>query len=552
MKLTLRFLLFLLAATMIANCTKLEDILLEGPTELSTQEQRFFTENDCDGAVRLCYNAMAFDDWWQVHFWRLCNDAATDDAWVGDTIKNYDINPPRFSSAPVDTSKTKRDTISVPYYKRRIEIMQAGHYTLDARGERLRDFYQFNYKGIFLCNNALEGLNSAKIADDVRNRLIAETKFIRGFLYFELVKNFGSVPLITSNVPAGYLDTMSRISVPTVYAQIKRDFTDAAAVLPTLTEQKAKDRGRATQGAALAFLAKAELYDGKWDAALTTAEKVINQQIYALEPDFGDLWNPSNVNSAEFIFSLGTGVWPFNAFGNPIPVMCGTRAEKGWGYLCPTSNLEQHYLKDQDSIRLKWTIIKHLAAVPGDTTKRFNARPNESKSARFCRKLYVPSNQRLGGSGTKLPHNITFMRYADLLLIAAEAAAHLNKDVQARTYLEQVRKRVKLNTNLGLSGATLLDAIYKERRSELAFEGHRLFDLRRIKTSSNQPLIREVMGSNGSFVSYNSNSTDPYENSNKRELQNKGVNFNTSKHELWPIPQDELNRRGGLRQNPGY
>lgn len=544
MKLVLRVLLFLLVVIGLVTCEKLEENLLEGPIELSTQEQRFLTENDCDGAVRLCYNALAFDDWWQVHFWRLCNDAATDDAWVGDTVKNYDINPPRISNNPLDSNKARNDTIAAPPFKRRVEIMQAGHYTLDTRGERLRDFYQSNFKGIFLCNSAISGLSTSKIAENVKNRLTAEAKFLRGFYYFELVKNFGGVPVITSVVTTEYLDTMTRASVSKVYRQIKQDMTEAAAVLPTLTEQNAKDRGRATQGAALAFLAKAELYDGNWAAALAAAKKVIEAGDYTLEPDFGELWNPSNVNSKEFIFSIGTGVWAFNAFGNPIPLMCGTRAEKGWGYLCPTSNLEQHYLKDQDSVRLKWTIIKHQQPVPGDTTKRFNARPDVSKSARFSRKLYTPSQQRFGGSGTKLPHNVIFMRYADLLLMASEAAYQSNQPSLALDYLNLVRQRVKLPRKTDMND--LLDAIYKERRSELAFEGHRLFDLRRTKR------LDQVFGLNGAFVRHNQGSTDFYETNNKREKQDKGIKFTANKHELWPIPQDELNRRRGLRQNPGY
>lgn len=553
MKLMLRFCLFLLLLIGLATCEKLEDNLLQGPTDISTLEQRFLTEADCDGAVRLCYNATAFDDWWQVHFWRLCNDAATDDAWVGDTIKNYDINPPRISSNPLDTNRARNDTIAAPPYRRRIEIMQAGHYTLNTSGERLRDFYQSNFKGIFLCNNAISGLSTSKISESVKTRLIAEVKFLRGFYYFELAKNFGGVPLVTSLVPTEYLDTMTRRALPTVYAQIRQDFTDAAAGLPKLSEQSAKDYGRATSGAALAFLAKANLYDEKWDAALAAAQQVIDQGDYALEANFGDLWNPENVNSREFLFSIGTGIWSFNAFGNPIPVVCGTRAEKGWGYLCPTSNLEKHYLDNQDSVRLKWTIIKHQQAVPGDTTRRFNARPDVSKSGRFSRKLYTPALQRLGGSGSKLPHNIVFMRYADLLLIAAEAAAHANKPAEALNYLGQVRQRAKLDAPSGLSGQDLLEAIYDERRAELAFEGHRLFDLRRIRTGANTRLIHQVFGELGSFPSYNKfSNTDFYENNNTREKQDKGSQFKAGKHELWPIPQDELNRRRGLRQNGGY
>jgi hypothetical protein len=179
MKLVLRVLLFILVVTGLVTCEKLEENLLQGPTDISTLEQRFLTENDCDGAVRLCYNALAFDDWWQVHFWRMCNDAATDDAWVGDTVKNYDINPSRISNNPLDTNRTRNDTIAAPPFKRRIEIMQAGHYTLDARGERLRDFYQSNFKGIFLCNSAITGLSTSKIADNVKNIPLVLRKHIR-------------------------------------------------------------------------------------------------------------------------------------------------------------------------------------------------------------------------------------------------------------------------------------------------------------------------------------------------------------------------------------
>ena len=135
---------------------------------------------------------------------------------------------------------------------------------------------------------------------------------------------------------------------------------------------------------------------------------------------------------------------------------------------------------------------------------------------------------------------------ADLLLIAAEAAYHTNNTGIAVEYLGQVRQRAKLNVDNGLSGNALLNAIYKERRSELAFEGHRLFDLRRTKQ------LNQIFGTLGSFVTYNLGGTDFYETSNKREKQDKGVKYTANKHELWPIPQDELNRRRGLRQNPGY
>jgi len=144
------------------------------------------------------------------------------------------------------------------------------------------------------------------------------------------------------------------------------------------------------------------------------------------------------------------------------------------------------------------------------------------------------------------------IRLAEMYLTRAEANYHTGGDALADINI--IRARVKLDPKTGLAGPTLLKQIYKERRLELAFEGLRLYDIRREKDpTTGKRVIETLMGPNGTFVQYNLNSTDPYETTNLREPQDKGINFNAAKNLLWPIPQMEIDLSGGvIKQNPGY
>ena len=154
------------------------------------------------------------------------------------------------------------------------------------------------------------------------------------------------------------------------------------------------------------------------------------------------------------------------------------------------------------------------------------------------------------------PLNTPIIRLAEMYLTRAEAAYHLNKLTEAMDDIDFIRARVKLAPKKGtISGTDILYAIWKERRMELAFEGLRLFDIRRqIDPATNKPVISGLMGPNGSFVLYNTaQSSDEYETTNKKELQDKGINFDPNKHLLWPIPQSEIDRSfGKITQNPNY
>lgn len=136
----------------------------------------------------------------------------------------------------------------------------------------------------------------------------------------------------------------------------------------------------------------------------------------------------------------------------------------------------------------------------------------------------------------------------------AEACAMQNKTADALASLKKVRDRVNLTTNMALNGWDLTNAVRKERRLELAFEGERLYDIRRWKDQSGTPVINSIMGPNGSFVKYDTGiSTDYFETNNKLEPQDEGIHFDPDVHFLWPVPDSQLVVSGGvIKQNPGY
>jgi hypothetical protein len=170
----------------------------------------------------------------------------------------------------------------------------------------------------------------------------------------------------------------------------------------------------------------------------------------------------------------------------------------------------------------------------------------------MSRKHYTPKSQR--PSNGLYAFNDKILRFADVLLIHAEACAMQNKTGEALSSLKKIRDRVSLPTDMTLSGWNLTNAVRKERRLELAFEGDRLYDLRRWKDQSGKPVIDSIFGPNGSFVKYNTQvSTDPFETKNTKEPQNKGYYFDPAVHHLWPIPMRELIYSNGVvTQNPGY
>jgi hypothetical protein len=428
-----------------------------------------------------------------------------------------------------------------------------GHYQIDAGNVRNEAHWIMLYKGIGRFNSTIQGIERSPIDENSKKQFIAELKFLRSWCYFDLLRNWGGVSLVLKIYPPEV--HLPRSTAEEVYAQIIADLTESASILPRKSEYPAADRFRASRGAALTLLAKTYLYKEDWANAETTSKMVIDIGDYNLEPDYGTLWDYNYRNGQESIFEIQNGSsvspsLPYNEFQRMVNAM----PDGGWGWYTITSDLENVFKSEGDSIRLHWTVNRHGLPVEGDAAKpSFNAGTAvQTKSGRFSRKHYIPVAQRPANNRQAL--NSKILRFADVLLIHAEACAMQNKTGDALSSLERVRDRVQLDTDMALTGWDLIDAIRKERRLEMAFEGDRLYDLRRWKDEGGEPFINSVFGPNGSFVKYNTEtSTDVWETSNIKEAQDKGIHFDPAIHRLWPIPNSQIiSSEGAVKQNPGY
>ena len=521
--------LTLAAGLTLTSCSSFLEEPILGQQDM---ENYFATEDECANQVIGCYAYLACDDWWQIYKHYGLVDMCTDDEWMGNTTQE-----------PGD-------------YK------PLSHYTGNTveGGNAVQNFYQYRWKGILQCNIAIQKIPELTFNDEsYKNRLIGEAKFLRAFMFFDLVRNFGGMPINESLLMPSEVQGITRASLADSYAFIENDLLDAIKYLPLRSEYAAADMGRATKGAAQGLLGKVYLYQEKYSEAKTQLDAVINSGEYELLDDFGKVWSMDYNNSKEGLFEFQTNEDTRYGVGERFSVVVGSRDDSGWSWGGPTSNLEKAFKDAGDDIRLKYTIMRHgQTSVPGDDTwsedNPYIISPSKHKSARANMKLYIPVDRRPSPyDAAHIPLNYRVLRYADVLLMKAEVENALGNDTEAQKALNQVRDRVNLDP-VTSTGKTLRDAIRLERRLELALEGNRLFDLRRWKDDNGKPAICNVMGANGTFVRYNTvESTDEWEISNQNEASDKGINFDETRDLLFPIPNSEITMsNGSIEQNPGY
>ncbi|MAN26945.1 MULTISPECIES: RagB/SusD family nutrient uptake outer membrane protein [Mesonia] len=353
------------------------------------------------------------------------------------------------------------------------------------------------------------------------NRLVGEAKFLRALTYFYLVRSFGDVPLqgdITIIDGEAIIDQEADLSTRNpkeeVYAYIEQDLLDAIDALPLKSEYAPKDLGRATKGAAQALLAKVHLYQKEYTEALQYANAVINSGEYGLETDYAEIWREYTENGTESIFEIQARGEAIAHGVNQYSQTQGARGTSGWGwgFNTPTENLVNAFDVEGDEIRKNATII-----FAGETLWDGREVSASVENPMYNEKAYSSANAG-ASDGDK---NIRVIRYAEVLLIKAEAANELGQTSEALSALNQVRSRVDLDNVSGLSQTELRDKIWNERRLELAFEHDRWFDL--IRTGQ----AAEAMAANGK-------------------------DFIEGQHELFPIPENQLIQTPEMNQNPGW
>lgn len=196
------------------------------------------------------------------------------------------------------------------------------------------------------CNVAIDRISQTELTDtETQNRLVAEARFLRAYYYFELVRNFGGVPLMTGFLLPEEVQGITRASEEEVYAFIEEDLQAAAEVLPERSEYAAADMGRDTRGAALGLLGKVYLYQEKWQEAHDVLQTVINSREYDLLPEFGQVWDLEYDNSIESLFEVQYEYHATLALGGSLATVTGCRngPGDGWSWCQPTANLEQAY-----------------------------------------------------------------------------------------------------------------------------------------------------------------------------------------------------------------
>lgn len=416
---------------------------------------------------------------------------------------------------------------------------QPGYQTLDnfnfdATNDKVRDAWRMCYFTIYRANKVI---NRVDAGSPLRTRLIAEAKVLRAYNYFELVSLWGDVPLVLNDVPPAQYTSTGRKPKADIYAQIEKDLQDAIAVLPQKSAYSATDKFRVSKGTAQALLGKAYLYQGRWSDAATQLEAVITSGQYSLSSSIGTTFSRNHEFGQESVFEIsytnqrsydwGNFPWGSAPESNIHIQLMGPRADYytkapadsligGWGFNLPKQKLWDAYVAAGDVTRRVQTIMSatELVAAGGNWSN-----PSAYDYEGFFQRKYGAFQSQTGAPIGELNYgtNWRHIRYADVLLMAAEAYHKAGNDTKARGYVNDVRSRSGL-APVSSSGSALFNDIVRERQLELAFEGFRFTDLVRWGTAN-------------------------------AELGTLG--FVASKHGLLPIPDYDV-KTGGLTQNPGY
>lgn len=365
-------------------------------------------------------------------------------------------------------------------------------FNINSTNGNLASIWALLYDGINRCNIVLDKVPAIQMDDNLKARILAEAKFLRSWYYFELINIFGDVPVILTQLPPDELQIAQSPVQQIFETVIEPDLTDAATHLPP--GYSGADVGRVTAGAATALLAKAYLFEGKWDNAAAAAKAVVNSGLYDLMPIYTQNFNQKFKNNKESVFEVQhlTGQDP--KLGSELNQYFAPQVDGGYYFNAPTQNFvdefEQTAAGDYDP-RLDYTVGRDT--MPWFNNRKFDKSWSPS-TGYLTRKHQQPLSEVMNKSDGNLDY--VAIRYADVLLWYAEALNESGHTLEALAPLNKVRKRAResylYDTSLvgypnipvdllpDITSANQIDvrkAIQHERRVELGFEFHRFFDL---------------------------------------------------------------------------
>lgn len=475
-----------------------KDLLEEDPQDQVFVNNFFQTENDATAAVNSIYG-----------------------------ILNATSNAPNFGGVYFSSYWVGTGLASDEMENRlpATELDQLASFTHRPVNNLLYEFWSLAYKGINNANFAIEGIPLVKANETFKNQRLAEAHFLRALLYFDLVRWFGDIPLV---LRLNSELNPSRASKDAIYAQIISDLQFAEQNLP---ESYAPDNGlgRAAKGAATGLLAKVYLTLGQWQNCVNQCNTIIGSNKYGLYDDYAEAFRIPNENGKETLFSIGFGTannsisfWEdgqFNVRLLPKQLSGQIPGVNAQGWQVATQNLYDTY-HPQDR-RREVTLLTSINNVDGSST---TVEPH-------IQKYWDKVNEPLAGNTN---HDFPYMRFAEILLMKAEALNELNNGPNAEAYeaVNKIRKRARYNGTQelsilpdlqGLGYQEFKDALLLENRLEFVGEGHRWFDLVRFKK------LEELV-----------------------PLAKPGVQPQAF-HYLFPIPQAEIDLNPKLLpQNQGY
>jgi hypothetical protein len=498
-----QILLLLPALLLLPGCQK--DFLERKPLVGATEENFYRTPEDAVAAVNAAYATLQFELSPAGHFRWFWGDIMSDDAIKGGSGDN-DVN----------------------------DLLQLETFKGPVNTDLLESEWSADYEGIYRANVVLERVPAIQMDPVLKARILGEARFIRAWYFYNLNAMFGGVPKADRVLaPSEY--NLPRASEAEIWELVESDLQRAIADLPQRSAYTPADLGRITKGAAQALLLKTLLWQKKWAQAQTVAEALIADNQYQLVADYGSIFTTAGENNSESVFEIqymnaSGGNWGKNNANEGTFTNVFQRARgqfEGFGFNIPTEDFVQEFFKEGfEDPRLKFTVFREGDAM-GDRGV-FTKDATGGFPHKYYPRKYFSNKSEEAPFGDPNPNggsNDRVIRYADVLLMHAEAAYHNGNEPAARQSLNAVRARARGNNsgvlpNINAAGQALLDAIYRERRLELGLEGHRFFDL--VRTGRGQSALGPL-----GYV--------------------EGV------HNRYPIPLSQIQATNGvLEQNPGY
>lgn len=408
------------------------------------------------------------------------------------------------------------------------EMLQIDQFTYTPSNGLISALWTGYFNVVSAANNAIQEMplfEAAMLNEDNKaytRQCAGEAKTIRAYAYFNLTRMFGKVPLIDSSMTSEQLAAQPQASTSVLYDFIEKDLQEAIEVLPASFSKEWA--GRITKYTAMALKAKVHMYQNEWDSVAVLTDQIMASGRFGLLESFREVFSVDGENSKESLFEIqsstlgrSSGDMTYLEYAFVQGPRSNTPSNlQGWGFCTPSTDLIQFFTNRNDSIRAATTLLYKGTKTPeGDSIK------NSCTNPVYNGKVYTPSALNLWNfNGYGFEHNVRILRYADVLLMFAEAYANgaTSSTTSGHTGLSALNE-VRDRAGLAPLGALSIDAVMDERRAELAMEEDRFFDLVR---SGRATAVLSPLG------------------------------YNSTKNNVFPIPSTQMQLNENLDQNPNY